>query len=83
MRRERRWLKLEISDDGQGFDPRAGPGAGSAGLAGMRDRAELLGGEMTLESAPDRGTRLTFTLPLPGAEAGAHPDHAARGGDDG
>ncbi len=70
---------LEVSDDGAGFDPAAaahggqlggsaGPGAPSGfGLAGMRERAELLGGKLDLVSAPGRGTTVRLTLPVPAA----------------
>jgi signal transduction histidine kinase len=47
-------LEFEVEDDGGGFDAEAG-GAG-AGLANMRDRMEALGGQLTMRSAPGRGT---------------------------
>ena len=62
-------LMLEVADSGPGFDATASPGAGHLGLAGMRERAELLGGRFELESAPGAGTRVRAYLPL--AEAGA------------
>lgn len=55
---------LEIRDDGQGLNvERIGPE--SLGLLGMRERAELLGGTVTIQSRPGEGTVLTATLPLP------------------
>lgn len=51
-----------VADDGIGFDPdqvRA-----SVGLAGMRERVEWLGGQLTLESWPGQGTRVRFEVPL-------------------
>lgn len=61
-------LRLRIHDDGQGFDPaelsspeKAGM---SAGLRGMRDRAELFGGSIVLSSAPGEGTSVQLSLPL-------------------
>lgn len=57
---------LEVADDGIGFDPaRAGPtkGPGGYGLTGMAERAELLGGQLTITSEPDRGTELQLSLP--------------------
>jgi PAS domain S-box-containing protein len=58
-------LHLEIEDRGRGFDASdAGIGGRSSGLAGMRERALLLGGDFTIESAGNSGTRLTATLPL-------------------
>jgi signal transduction histidine kinase len=58
---------LEVSDDGTGFDPataaeRAGPGG--YGLPGMQQRAELLGGQLTAESAPGRGTVIRLHVPV-------------------
>ena len=58
-------LVVEIQDQGNGFDPDAALAAGTtSGLAGMRERALLLGGQFTLESAPGNGTRVAARLPL-------------------
>jgi two-component system sensor histidine kinase DegS len=59
-------LILQIRDDGVGFDPaQVKPSTDSGfGLTGMRERCDLLGGRMELESSPGNGTRLTFTFPL-------------------
>ena len=43
-------LVIEVRDKGRGFDPDHVPGTGHLGLAGMRERAELLGGRFELES---------------------------------
>jgi signal transduction histidine kinase len=52
---EERELILEIKDDGKGFDPtRAFPG--HLGLFSMQERAERLGGTLTIESTPGQGT---------------------------
>jgi len=55
-------LFLGISDDGRGFDPAAMDLTG-LGLMGMRERTELAGGSLTIDSAPDRGTRVVFRVP--------------------
>lgn len=47
---------LEIADDGVGFDPIATPGKGGLGLGGMKERALLLGGRLTVSSKPGEGT---------------------------
>jgi NarL family two-component system sensor histidine kinase YdfH len=65
-------LVLDISDDGIGFDPKAHPGSGHYGLIGIRERARLLGGSLTIRSAPDAGTRLQVSLPG-GQEAWGSP----------
>ncbi len=57
------YFVLEIQDDGSGFDPDAVP-ADRYGLAGIRERAALFGGQATIESAPGRGTRITVKLAL-------------------
>jgi PAS domain S-box-containing protein len=54
---------LEILDDGRGFDPRM-PGARSLGLAGMRERGIMLGGEVEIISAPGQGTTVRLRIPL-------------------
>jgi signal transduction histidine kinase len=56
-------LLAEISDDGRGFDPETPPGVG---LASMRERAALIGGELEVESQPERGTSVRLRVPLPG-----------------
>ena len=68
-------LGVQIEDEGQGFDVERALAAGvSSGLAGMRERALLLQGEFSVESAPGAGTQLTVEFPLAavaGAEGGA------------
>ncbi|WP_426506402.1 sensor histidine kinase [Dactylosporangium sp. McL0621] len=54
---------LTVTDDGAGFGPGA-PAAGF-GLAGMRARAEQIGGACTVSSSPGAGTTVTLSLPLP------------------
>ena len=53
---------MEISDNGQGFDPDAASGQGGMGLANMRQRAEKLGGSLTISSAPGEGTRVRVSI---------------------
>jgi PAS domain S-box-containing protein len=55
---------LTVGDNGRGFatgDPR---NPGSYGLVGLRERATLIGGDVTVESAPGRGTRVELRVPL-------------------
>jgi len=53
---------LEIADDGQGFDPAAPAATRGLGLTNMRDRAREAGGELSLASAPGRGTRIVVSI---------------------
>jgi signal transduction histidine kinase len=60
-------LRIEIEDDGKGFDA-GGPGPSDRphyGLLGIRERAELLGGSASIESASGQGTRVVVRVPLP------------------
>ena len=67
-------LRLEVRDNGRGFDiaaARLGATAGrSMGLLSMEERATLAGGRFALDSAPGRETRLSLALPLIGAGTG-------------
>ena len=54
---------LRIRDDGRGMPPEA-PAGQSLGLLGIRERAELLGGTVSIDSRPGEGTMITATLPL-------------------
>ncbi len=54
-------LRVSVRDDGTGFEPTAA--TNGFGLAGMRERVELLGGELTIESAPGSGTTIAVLLP--------------------
>lgn len=58
-------LGLSIEDHGAGFDAADDSMLSkSNGLAGMRERANLLGGQLTLESSPGVGTNLFAELPF-------------------
>ena len=60
--------KVTVSDNGRGFETptRAGDLAriGKLGLAGMQERAQLLGGTLTIDSKPGNGTIVTVEVPL-------------------
>ena len=59
-------LYMEIADDGPGFELSSAPSAesGHLGLAGMRERAELLGGTFNIRTAPGAGTTIRACWPL-------------------
>jgi signal transduction histidine kinase len=55
---------LRVSDDGSGFEPRATRRAGRhLGLVSMRDRTNGVGGTLTVESAPGKGTTIEMEVP--------------------
>ncbi len=58
-------IELRVTDDGCGFDPQNSPraGAGKFGLIGLRERADKLRAALAIESAPDRGTTISVSLP--------------------
>jgi signal transduction histidine kinase len=59
-------IAIEVVDDGRGFDPgdaRPRIEGGHLGLAAMTERAALAGGDVTITSAPGRGTRIRLVLP--------------------
>jgi len=56
-------LTIEVADDGRGLDTSAS-GPGHLGLTSMRERARLLGGDLTLQSAPGQGTHISATIPV-------------------
>ena len=54
---------LTVSDNGLGFSPSQPRKPGSQGLTGLRERASLLNGTVTIDSAPGRGTVVEMRLP--------------------
>jgi PAS domain S-box-containing protein len=57
---------LIIEDDGRGFDVAATRAGNSPlGLVGMRERAQIIGGRLEIESAPGQGTSVFVYVPLP------------------
>ena len=63
LRREGPCARLQVQDNGCGFDPRQ-VRAGSHGLAGMRFRVRSCGGDLVLRTAPGQGTTIDVTLPI-------------------
>jgi CheY-like chemotaxis protein len=89
-------MRVTVSDDGVGFDAtaqEASTAPGSFGLFNIRERLAYFDGVMTIESGPDRGTRIVLTVPVrraekrePAPRTAATPQAAAPGvrcGDDG
>jgi signal transduction histidine kinase len=64
-------VALDARDDGAGFDPayelgrvRNRDSGGGFGLKGMRERVEVVGGALSIESAPGEGSTLVVELPV-------------------
>lgn len=76
-------IRLEVEDNGRGFRPEGVMTAGekSLGLLGMRERASLLGGCLSVASTPEAGARVTVEIPVtdhPGSKVESHgKDHSA------
>jgi signal transduction histidine kinase len=62
-------LELAVRDTGVGFDPNRKQARPSLGLAGMRQRLSLVGGELLIDSAPGGGTSIVARAPLKGGGA--------------
>ena len=68
-------IHASVTDDGQGLPeadrlgPRGDGLEGGFGMSGMRERAELVGGELELVPAPGKGTVMRLTVPLAGRPA--------------
>ena len=70
-------LTLEVHDNGIGIDAEQLFGSQSLGILGMRERADLLGGELTIISAPENGTTVKVRIPV------AHCALRSKAGDQG
>jgi signal transduction histidine kinase len=67
--KEADFVKMQVGDDGTGFDPQAPANMSAVGLSGIRERAAALGGQVKIDSLPGQGTILTVTLSI--AEKGS------------
>lgn len=70
-------LTLEIVDNGRGITEAEIANTHSIGLLGMRERAALLGGEISLTGAPGRGTTVVIRLPIPRGNSPRHHEDSA------
>jgi len=61
---DERRIALEIRDDGKGLDLSTAGGEGGIGLSSMHERAEKLGGALTITSVPGQGTTVSVTVSL-------------------
>jgi signal transduction histidine kinase len=72
LRYDAEGLRLRVRDDGKGIAPEVltlGGREGHFGLHGMRERASLIGGKLTVWSAPDSGTEVELSIPASHAYA--------------
>ncbi len=61
------FARVSVEDDGSGFEVEEmlnSPDADQLGLTTMRERVEMLGGQIQFDSGPGRGTKVSFELPL-------------------
>jgi two-component system sensor histidine kinase DegS len=56
-------VKISVDDNGKGFEADSIQERGGMGLKVIRDRVEMLGGQMEIESTPGKGTRVSFEIP--------------------
>jgi len=63
-------VEVDVRDDGLGFDPAAVNADGHYGLLGLRERTQLAGGDVEVDSAPGKGT--TVRLRFPAVPGGAY-----------
>lgn len=76
IRYEPRRLRVRVRDDGKGIEPdvlRAGGRPGHFGMSGMRERAEIIGGRLSLRSSASTGTEVEFSVPGVRAYSGPPP----------
>ena len=57
-------IDLCVSDSGAGFNPESAKGVAGLGLISMRERLRLVGGQLSVESVPSRGTQIRVRIPL-------------------
>lgn len=69
LNQARDYCELTITDDGQGFDPKQPRDHHHLGLATMRERAQSLGGTLTIATGPRQGTRIIAIIPTSGSAA--------------
>jgi two-component system sensor histidine kinase DegS len=56
-------VRVSVEDNGRGFEPESISEGNGMGLKIIRDRVEMIGGEMDIDSVPGKGTRVSFSFP--------------------
>ena len=58
-------VALSIKDDGVGFRVEAAEGKGGLGMIGMKERARIVNGKLSIQTGPGKGTTIELVVPLP------------------
>ena len=66
LRRDATHIRLDIKDDGKGFDTEAAGRKKTFGLLGMRERVIMLHGSFNITSVPGEGTQVSVSIPVQG-----------------
>ncbi|HEV8645572.1 MAG TPA: PAS domain S-box protein [Burkholderiales bacterium] len=66
------WLSLAVQDDGRGIRAAEVSNRHAIGLAGIRERAKMFGGSVTIKGKPGKGTLAQVRIPMSRARASAH-----------
>jgi signal transduction histidine kinase len=66
LRRDATHIRLDIKDDGKGFDAEAVGSKKTFGLLGMRERVIMLHGSLNITSLPGEGTQVSVSIPVEG-----------------
>jgi NarL family two-component system sensor histidine kinase LiaS len=81
LRSDDRRIRLRVADNGAGFqEEKTGNKPTSFGLAGMRERAALIGGALAVRSAPGKGAEISLILPRVSAEVADHVEYSCIAG---
>jgi len=56
--------EAKLQDNGVGFNLLSAEGSGHYGLKGMRERIKKIGGELTIDTAPGKGTEISIAIPF-------------------
>lgn len=69
LRQDGQYLRLEVEDNGRGISPKQMDSPRALGILGMKERASVLGGQLTIEKGSEVGTRVVLHLPLVASDA--------------
>jgi PAS domain S-box-containing protein len=64
LRRDATHIRLDVKDDGRGFDTEAAQKKKTFGLLGIRERVIMLHGELSITSVPGEGTQVSVSIPI-------------------